>query len=328
VPIKACRVQRDDDGIQCSIIDMGEDELNDGTVLINIAYSGINYKDALGATGRGKIYRQFPINAGIDCSGIVESSNDLKFNKGDVVLVNGCGLGESQDGGFANKVKVPASWVMSMPAGLDCRTSMIYGTAGFTAALAIERMERNGQKPDQGPIVVTGASGGVGSFAISFLSKLGYDTIAVTGRAQHHNYLMTLGATQVLSSDELDLGSRPLEKAKFAGAIDNVGGELLSGILRHVDLWGNVASIGMAAGQEYSSTVFPYILRGVSILGVSSTNCPMVWRESIWKRIGRELIASNVENIVEEETPLSEIIPYFQNILNRKHRGRILVNCA
>jgi len=326
--IKACRVQRDDSGIQCSIVNMRESELHDGEVLIRIAYSGINFKDALGATGTGKIYRQFPINAGIDCAGVVESSSVSLFKEGDEVLVNGCGLGETQDGGFANKVKVPASWVIKMPAGLTSRTAMIYGTAGFTAALAIERMERNGQLPEQGAIVVTGASGGVGSFAICLLAQLGYETIAVSGRAEHYDYLLGLGASKVSSVEDLELGIRPLEKAKFAGAIDNVGGDLLSGILSHIELWGNVASIGMAAGHQYCSSVFPYILRGVSILGVSSTNCPMQWRKSVWQRLGRELNASKIENIVEKEISLDEIIPYFDNILNRKHRGRILVNCG
>ncbi|RLA03298.1 MAG: oxidoreductase, partial [Gammaproteobacteria bacterium] len=220
----ACRVHRDESGIQHHLETMEETQLSAGDVVIKIEYSGVNYKDALGVTGKGKIYTQFPINAGIDCAGVVESSTDSQFQPGDAVLVNGCGLGERQDGGFAEKVRVPADWVIKMPEGLDSRTAMIHGTAGFTAALAIDRMEQNDQSPEQGPIVVTGASGGVGSFAISMLSKLGYEVIAVTGRAEHTDYLKSMGADKVVDHQQLALGSQPLEEARYAGVIDNVGG--------------------------------------------------------------------------------------------------------
>ncbi|CAH1387214.1 YhdH/YhfP family quinone oxidoreductase [Candidatus Nitrotoga sp. M5] len=322
-----CRVHREDKSIYHQLEMMDEQQLSAGDVLIRIEYSGINFKDALGVTGKGKIYKLFPVNAGIDCAGIVESSSDTRFEIGEKVLVNGCGLGEIQDGGLAQKVRVPADWVIKIPEGLTSRTAMILGTAGFTAALAIDRMEQNDQTPEQGAIVVTGASGGVGSFAVSMLSRLGYEVIAVSGRDEHSDYLKNMGASKVVNMQQLALGTRPLEEARFAGAIDNVGGELLSGLIRHTGLWGNIACIGMAADANYQTTVFPLILRGVSLLGISSTNCPMPKRERIWQRIGKELLPNNTELIVSQEVCLADISPCFYDILARRHRGRILVNC-
>ena len=322
-----CRVHREDKSIYHQLEMMDEQQLSAGDVLIRIEYSGINFKDALGVTGKGKIYKLFPVNAGIDCAGIVESSSDTRFEIGEKVLVNGCGLGEIQDGGLAQKVRVPADWVIKIPEGLTSRTAMILGTAGFTAALAIDRMEQNDQTPEQGAIVVTGASGGVGSFAVSMLSRLGYEVIAVSGRDEHSDYLKNMGASKVVNMQQLALGTRPLEEARFAGAIDNVGGELLSGLIRHTGLWGNIACIGMAADANYQATVFPLILRGVSLLGISSTNCPMPKRERIWQRIGKELLPDNTELIVSQEVSLADISPCFYDILARRHRGRILVNC-
>ncbi|MFT5451804.1 MAG: acrylyl-CoA reductase (NADPH) [Enterobacterales bacterium] len=323
----ACRVNQEDRKVSFNLEQQEEYSLAENEVVIRIEYSGINFKDALGVTGKGKIYKQFPINAGIDCAGVIESSNDPRFTAGDKVLVNGCGLGENQDGGFAQKVKVPADWVIKMPKGLDSRSAMAMGTAGFTAALAIDLMEQKGQSPDQGPIVVTGASGGVGSFATSMLAGLGYEVIAITGREVHRDYLLSMGASKVLSPEELELGTRPLEDARFAGVIDNVGGDLLSGLIRHIDLWGNVACIGMAADHRYQATVFPLILRGVSLLGVSSANCPMPRRTRVWQRIGEQLVPKNIDSIIHKEVALADITPCFDEILQRRHRGRILVNC-
>ncbi|PCJ48820.1 MAG: oxidoreductase [Gammaproteobacteria bacterium] len=323
----ACRVDEVDGKVCFDLAQQEEQILAENEVIIDIEFSGINFKDALGVLGKGKIYTHYPITAGIDCAGVVESSSDNRFKTGDRVLVNGCGLGENQDGGFAQKVKVPADWVIKMPEGLDPRTAMTIGTAGFTAALAIDRLEQNDQKPDQGPIVVTGASGGVGSFATSMLSTLGYEVIAITGREVHKDYLLSMGASEVLSPEALKLGSRPLESTRFAGVIDNVGGDLLSGLIRHIHLWGNVACIGMAADHRYQATVFPQILRGVSLLGVSSANCPMPRRSRVWQRIGKQLIPKNIQSIVDKEVALNDIAPCFNEILERRHRGRILVNC-
>ena len=200
--------------------------------------------------------------------------------------------------------------------------------AGFTAALALDRMLVNGQSPDMGPVVVTGASGGVGSFAITMLATLGYESIAVTGRAEHHDYLSGLGATEVMSVDDLALGTQALEKARFGGVIDNVGGDLLSQLIPHVNLWGNVASIGMAGGPKLSGTVFPYILRGVSLLGASSTNCPMPRRLKVWQWIADSLLSDKLDEIVSEDIKLVEVSEYFYRLLKRQNRGRIIVNCG
>lgn len=323
----SCRVFKDDNGIQHRITEQDDYELTGDQTLIKIEYSGINYKDALGATGTAPIYKRFPINAGIDCAGVVVESNRDDLKAGDTVLVNGCGLGEIQDGGLSEMVAVPSEWVIPMPDGLSARTAMIYGTAGFTAALALERMIVNGQTPDLGPVVVTGASGGVGSFAITMLEKLGYESIAVTGRKEQADYLKSLGATEVKSIEELELGSAPLEKARFGGVIDNVGGDLLSQCLTHVNLWGNVSCIGMAANPKLNTTVFPLILRGVSILGASSTNCPMPRRTKIWHWIADTLLSEHLDSIVSHEIGLTEVSPYFDKLLNRENRGRIIVKC-
>lgn len=324
---KACRVSKDVNGIQHRIEEQEDYVLTEGQVLIRIHYSGVNYKDALGATGTAPIYKHYPINAGIDCAGEVVDSRSPNVTAGQTVLVNGCGLGEVQDGGLSEMVAVPEEWVIPMPENLTPRTAMIYGTAGFTAALALERMQENHQSVDMGPIVVTGASGGVGSFALTMLKALGYESIAVTGKTDQADYLKQLGATEVKSVAELDLGTQPLEKARFGGMIDNVGGDLLSQCLTHVNLWGNVACIGMASSPKLSTTVFPLILRGVSLLGASSTNCPMPRRTKVWNWIADELLTDKLEMIVSEEVALDNVGESFQKLLRRQNRGRIIVNC-
>ena len=321
----ACRVFRDGRGVVARVVDTPLDELTPGAVVIRAAWSGINFKDALGVTGRAPIFKRFPITAGIDVAGHVESSSDPRFRPGDPVLVNGMGLGESHDGGFAQVARVPADWVVPLPAGLDLREAMTLGTAGFTAALALHRMEVNGQAPEKGPMVVTGATGGVGSAAVSMLARRGYRVIAVSGRPEHEGYLRALGAHEVTTPDGLGLGSRPLEAARFGGAIDNVGGSLLAGIIRHVALWGNVAAIGNAAGPEFDSTVYPFILRGVSLLGASSANCPMALRAEIWTRLGADLKPSNLDRIVSRTVALTDVIAACDTLMNRTALGRVLV---
>lgn len=323
----ACRVYKTDQGVSHRLEQMELSCLGQGEVVIRVCYSGVNYKDALAATGRGAILKKFPLNAGIDLAGVVESSSDPRFKSGEAVIVNGCGLGESFDGGLAELARVPADFVMPVPDGLTLKQAMILGTAGFTAALAIHRMLENHQTIDKGPIVVTGATGGVGSIAIDMLSSLGYETIAVSGRPQFTPYLKALGATQVCSVEELGLGSRPLEKACFGGVIDNVGGNLLTALIAHTNLWGNVASIGLAGGHQLEATVFPFILRGVSLLGVSSTNCPMPLRRAIWQRMGQDLKPRHLDAILTEEVKLQEVSSVFDALLDRKKSGRIVVNC-
>jgi NADPH2:quinone reductase len=318
-------VYEEDGQVRPRLVEMKEDDLSPGEVVLRVAWSGINYKDALAVTGRGKILKRFPLNAGIDAAGVVESSSDARFRPGDRVVVNGMGLGESHDGGFAELVRVPAEWVVPLPVGLTLRQSMILGTAGFTAGLALARMELNGQSPDKGAIVVTGATGGVGSAAVSMLSGRGYRVLAVSGRPEHHGYLRRLGAAEAMTPAELDLGSRPLEAARFGGVIDNVGGELLAGLVRHVSLWGQVACIGMAGSPKLEGTVFPLILRGVSLLGVSSGNCPMPLRHEVWKRLGSDLRPEHLDEIASTEVPLDRVLEAAPQLVERRALGRVLV---
>lgn len=322
----ACRVFKEAE-IKHQLVQMETDELSAGDTLIKVDYSSINYKDALAASGRGAILKSFPLNAGIDLAGTVVESSNEKLNVGDAVLVNGCGLGESFDGGLAEYARVGSQYVMKQPEHYSGRESMIIGTAGFTAALAIHRMEVNGQTPDKGPIVVTGASGGVGSFAINLLSKKGYETIAITSQQSMHDYLKDLGATEVKTLSEMELSDKPMAKGLYGGLIDNIGGETLSKLMANIDLWGNIACIGLAQSPKLNATVIPLILRGVSLLGVSSTNCPMDLREKLWNQFGNESPLPDFEKILSKEIALKDVSPYFDELIDNKHRGRLLVNC-
>ncbi len=324
----ACRVYQEGRTTAARLEQMEADALTPGDVVIRAEWSGINFKDALAVTGRGKILKRFPLNAGIDVAGRVESSSHPRWRPGDAVLVNGMGLGETNDGGLAGRVRVPADWVVPLPAGLTTFEAMALGTAGFTAALSLHRMEVNGQAPGLGPIVVTGATGGVGSTAVSMLAARGYRVIAVSGRPEHEGYLRSLGAHEVTTPEGLQLGTRPLESARFGGVIDNVGGDLLAGLLRHVQLWGNVGAIGMAGGADFQASVFPFILRGVSLLGASSMNCPMGLRAEIWTRLGSGLKPPHLAQIAAETVPLRDVIPACEKVMARKALGRIVVDCG
>ena len=325
---RACRVFDDGGRVAPRLVEMTADELSPGPVVVRVRWSGVNYKDALALTGRGKILKRFPLNAGIDAAGTVESSADPRFRPGDEVVLNGMGLGENHDGGFAEVVRVPGDWVVPRPDGLTLREAMALGTAGFTAALAIARMELNGQDQDKGPIVVTGATGGVGSVAVDVLSARGYTVVAVSGRPEHHGHLRALGAAEVRTPEELQLGSRPLEAARFGGAIDNVGGALLAGLIRHVGRWGQVACIGMAASPALEGTVFPLILRGVSLLGISSGNCPMPLRHDVWRRLGGDLKPPHLDQIVSREVALPDVVEVAATLVERRALGRVLVDCG
>lgn len=303
-------------------------EVNDlsyGDVVLRAEYSGVNYKDAMAVTGRGKILRHFPLIPGIDVAGIVVKSQNSLFREEDKVIMNGSGLGEIRDGGFSEYVRVPAEIVVHLPTGLSTKEAMILGTAGFTAALSLHRMETMGQTPSKGPIIITGASGGVGSCAIQILAKQGYEVIAVSGKDSQVETLKKYGAQQVIHPRDLNLGERPLEKARWAGAIDTLGGDLLAGILRHIDLWGNVACVGLAESAQLNTTVMPFILRGINLLGASSANCPMPLRKEIWNLLAGPWKPTYLEEMVNEELKLEDIPQYSEQLLARKKHGRALV---
>jgi NADPH2:quinone reductase len=308
--------------------DLTLDQLSPGEVVIDVQYSDINYKDALAATGAGKILRRYPLVGGIDLAGVVRESSDPSHEPGDAVLVTGCGLSETVDGGYAACARVKADSVIPMPPGLDAFRAMALGTAGFTAALAIHRMERNGQAPARGPVVVTGATGGVGSIAIDMLGTRGYEVIAVTGKAQAIGYLESLGASTVLTRAQLALGSKPLEAARYAGAIDTVGGETLAGLTRHMDFWGNIASVGLAGGVELKTTVMPFILRGVNLLGINSSATLRGERLEVWQRIAGDLRPRHLERIVSRTIPFDELPGAFQAYIDGQVIGRTVVKIS
>jgi NADPH2:quinone reductase len=303
-------------------------DLSAGEVVIRVTHSGINYKDALAATGAGKILRRYPLVGGIDLAGVVESSADPRYRAGEGVLVTGCALSETHDGGYAQFARVHGDWVIPLPAGMSAFEAMALGTAGFTAALAIHRMEHNGQRPQGGPIVVTGASGGVGSVAVDMLATRGYRVIAVSGKAAATAYLKELGAEEVLARQQLDFGSRPLETARYGGAIDNLGGEYLTWLTRTVDFWGNIASIGLAAGPELHTTVMPFILRGVSLIGINSSATPREWRLAVWQRIGTDLKPRHLQQIVTRTIDFAELPGAFPAYLEGAVTGRTVVRIA
>ena len=331
----AFRIHEIEGKIDARIESMSVEDLSPGDVLVRVSWSDINYKDALAATGAGKILRKFPLVGGIDFAGVVESSSDARYTPGTRVLVTGCGLSETHDGGYAQFARVPGDWVIPLPTkdsavdgGMDERTAMALGTAGFSAALAIHRLEHNGLAPAGGPVVVTGATGGVGSLAIDMLSHRGYQVIAVTGKPQAKEFLTALGATQVLARREINLGARPLERAQFAGAIDNVGGEILTWLTRSMHPWGSIASIGLTGGAELKTTVMPFILRGNNLLGINSSATPRELRLIVWERIATDLAPRHLDRIVTRVVPFAELPKAFQGYMDGTVTGRALVQIA
>lgn len=304
------------------------DDLGAGEVVVRVEYSDINYKDALAATGAGRILRKYPLVGGIDLAGEVLSSTDARYTPGQKVLVTGCGLSETHDGGYAEYARLKGDWVIPLPAGLDTADAMKLGTAGFTAALAIHRMEQNGQAPAKGPVVVTGATGGVGSLAINMLAGRGYEVVAVSGKADADDYLREIGAARILRRQDIDLGSKPMEKILWAGAIDNVGGELLTWLTRTVDLWGNIASIGLAGSPKLETTVMPFILRGINLLGINSVFTPRETRLAVWDRIGGDLRPVRLDRICTKAVPFAELPAQFEDYLKGRVTGRTVVKIA
>ena len=322
---KAFRIRSEGAGVVAGFETLQLEELSAGTVVVRVSFSGINYKDALAATGAGKVLRKSPLVGGIDFAGVVESSADPRFSPGDRVLVTGHGLSETHDGGYAEYARVPGDWVFPIPPGLDEFKAMALGTAGFTAALAIHRMEENGQKPIAGPIAVTGATGGVGSIAIDMLAGRGYEVVAVSGKSAAAEYLKSLGATRILLRKQIKSGGRPLEAVQFAGAIDNVGGDLLAWLTRTVGFWGNIASIGLAGGPQLETTVMPFILRGVNLLGINSSATPRAVRTAVWERIATDLMPRHLDRLVTRTLDFADLPSAFQGYLDGTTVGRTVV---
>jgi acrylyl-CoA reductase (NADPH) len=326
---KALRVHQVEKATQARLEQISVDDLSAGEVVIRVAWSGINYKDALAVTGKGRIMKGFPKVAGIDLSGIVESSASPQYKKGDKVLVTGCNIGESLDGGFAEVARVPADAVVALPQGLSLREAMAIGTAGFTAALALRRMLENHQSPAMGPIAVTGPTGGVGSVAIDLFKRAGFSVHAITGKAGAADaYLKALGADAIVSRQTLEMGGKPLESATWGGAVDNLGGDTLAWLTRTVKPWGNIASIGLAQGFELKTTVMPFILRGVSLLGIHSVECPRPWREELWKRLSTDWKARHFDQIVAREVTLDDLPKVCGEFIAGTVQGRTLVKIA
>jgi acrylyl-CoA reductase (NADPH) len=307
---------------------MSLDALSPGEVVIRVQWSGINFKDALAGTGKGRIVRRFPLIGGVDLAGVVESSTDASLAAGDAVLVTGCGLSEIRDGGYAGYARVPVEAVVKLPQGLSARDVMAIGTAGFAAALAITQLEHNGLAPGQGVVAVSGASGGVGCLAIDMLKQRGYSVAALTRKAESVEFLQRLGADEVLVGEQHGMGSKPLEAECWAGAVDNVGGTLLSALIRNTRTLGSVASVGLAGGAELNVSLMPFLLRGVNLLGVNSAGTQREKRLAIWQRLATDLKPAQIDHIVTQTVSLTGLPVAFEALMNGTQIGRTLVKVS
>jgi acrylyl-CoA reductase (NADPH) len=324
---RAFVVNKTDTDFSASVATRTLADLPPGAVTVRVAYSGMNYKDGLACQPNGQIIRRYPLVPGIDLAGTVEASEDARFVPGMPVIVTSYGLGVMQDGGFAQYARVPAEWVVPLPEGLTVREAMTLGTAGFTAALALHRLEANGVAPENGTILVTGASGGVGSTAVALLARRGYAIAASTGKATAHDYLRMLGATEIIPREELSAeNGRPLEKERWAGAIDAVGGVTLANVLRAVRYGGAVAACGLPGGAALATTVHPFLLRGVSLLGIDSVQCPMPLRQMLWQRLATDWKPAILDAIVTRVAGLNDIGAIAAAILRGEVQGRVLID--
>ena len=321
---KAIVVEKADKGQTVSLTEFDEADLMDGDVTVRIDWSTINYKDGLAITGKAPVVRRFPMIPGVDFSGEVEVSSHSDWKPGDKVILNGWGLGETHLGAYAEKARVKGQWLVRLPAGLSAREAMAIGTAGYTAMLAVMALERHGLKPDHGPVLVTGAAGGVGSVAIALLAKLGFQVAASTGRREESDYLKGLGATEIIDRAELSAAGRPLAKERFAGGIDSVGSTTLANLLSMTKYGGAVAACGLAGGMDLPTSVAPFILRGVSLLGIDSVQCSPKLRVEAWRRLEPDLDRGKLEGMTRQ-IGLSEVIGVAGTILEGRVRGRIVV---
>jgi acrylyl-CoA reductase (NADPH) len=323
---KALVLDERDGKPQAAIRDLGRDALPDGDVLVQVAYSSLNYKDGLAITGQGRIIRNYPMVPGIDFSGTVVESSSPAYQPGDQVILTGWGVGERHWGGFAGMARVKSDWLVPLPDGLSPHGAMAFGTAGFTAMLCVMALEDAGIAPGEREVVVTGAAGGVGSVAVALLAQAGHNVTASTGRAEEHDYLTALGARQIIDRSTLATPSnRPLESERWAGGVDTVGGDTLASVLKGVAYTGAVAACGLAGGTNLNSTVLPFILRGVRLLGIDSVMCPRSRREAAWARLARDFPADHLDRVTQT-IPLADLPTIAADILAGKVRGRVVVD--
>jgi acrylyl-CoA reductase (NADPH) len=325
---KAYRIREMEKKVVGRFEELALEDLDPGELVVRVAYSSVNYKDALAATGAGKIIRRFPCVGGIDLSGTVTESTDSRFRRGDAVICTSYDLGVSHDGGYAEYARVPAGWAVPMPKGMSLLEAMSLGTAGYTAALAVVRMEANGLAPGNGPVLVSGATGGVGSIAIDLLSRLGYSVTALTGKESESAYLKMLGAKEIVARKSLDLSKiKPLDKATWAGAVDNLGGEVLAWMASTMMPAGTIAAIGLAASMTLNTTVAPFILRGVSLLGIDSGTTPMSLRREVWRRLASDMKPAHLKEITRT-IAFDDLPRAFDGLLQGAAKGRIVVDMA
>lgn len=329
---KAYLISQEEGKIVSRFVDMDESQLDRGEVTIAVTHSSINYKDALAATGAGRIIRRFPCIGGVDLAGRVTASTDSRFIPGDEVFATSYDIGVAHHGGYAEMARLPADWVLKLPAGLSLHDAMALGTAGLTAGIAVVRMEHNGLAPDKGPVIVSGATGGVGSIAIEILAKRGYHVVALTGKEAETDYLKGLGAREVLLRQSLDLTKiKPLGKETWAGAVDNLGGDVLAWMASTMQIGGTLASVGLAAGFSLNTTVMPFILRGVSLLGIDSVNRPMPQREEVWRHLATDMRPAHLapgSGRMIRDIPFADLPTAFDDYIAGRVKGRVVVSIA
>ncbi|OYU87061.1 MAG: oxidoreductase [Bradyrhizobiaceae bacterium PARB1] len=324
---KAIRIDKADKGTTAALTQFDEAELMEGDVTVRVEWSTLNYKDGLALTGKSPVVRRFPMIAGIDFAGTVEASSNPNWKPGDKVIGNGWGMGETHLGAYAEKVRVKGDWLVRLPDGMSARDAMAIGTAGYTAMLSVLALENHGLKPADGPVVVTGAAGGVGSVAIAVLSKLGYHVIASTGRTSEEGYLKGLGAAEIIDRNELSAPGKPLGKERWAGGVDSVGSTTLSNLLAMTKYRGAIAACGLAGGMDLPSSVAPFILRGICLLGIDSVMCPLPLRKQAWTRLATDLDAAKLADITQE-IALDQVIDAGAKVLAGQVRGRIVVKIS
>jgi acrylyl-CoA reductase (NADPH) len=326
---RAFVVNKTGEGFSAGFKELTQADLPPGEVLIKVAYSSVNYKDGLASIPEGRIVRSYPFVPGVDLAGIVAESNDSRFKTGDEVIATSYELGVSHYGGYSEYARVKADWIVPLPDGLTLKEAMALGTAGFTAALAIHQLEKNGLKPQNGPVLVTGATGGVGSVGISILSNLGYTVVASTGKTSEHDYLRELGASEIISREETSAESnRPLEKERWAGSLDSVGGSTLAYLLRTTKYGGSIAAFGNTGGPNLNTTVFPFILRAINLLGIESVNCPMELRDQLWHRLASNYKPRHLLDMIGHEVPFEELPQALATILKGGTRGRTIIKVS